>query len=84
METSGLDPELTICKIAVLPVKLCPLSLIYLFFYKTLTYITFLFTDQLSMQDTSYMSSSKPFLICLAKKNLAKYFSTPLILYYHV
>jgi hypothetical protein len=49
-----------------------------------LTYITFLFTDQLSMQDTSYMSSSKPFLICLAKKNLAKYFSTPLILYYHV
>ena len=25
METSGLDPEITICKIAVLPVKLCPL-----------------------------------------------------------
>jgi hypothetical protein len=24
METSGLDPEITICKIAVLPVKLCP------------------------------------------------------------
>lgn len=57
METSGLDPELTICKIAVLPVKLCPLSLIYIFFYKTLTYITFLFTDQLSMQDTSYCGS---------------------------
>jgi hypothetical protein len=27
METSGLDPEITICKIAVLPVKLCPLRL---------------------------------------------------------
>ena len=27
METSGLDPEITICKIAVLPVKLCPLLL---------------------------------------------------------
>ena len=26
METSGLDPEITICKIAVLPVKLCPLA----------------------------------------------------------
>ena len=25
METSGLDPEITICKIAVLPIKLCPL-----------------------------------------------------------
>ena len=25
METSGLDPEITICKIVVLPVKLCPL-----------------------------------------------------------
>ena len=24
METSGLDPEITICKIAVLPIKLCP------------------------------------------------------------
>jgi hypothetical protein len=24
METSGLDPEITICKIAVLPVKLYP------------------------------------------------------------
>ena len=29
MEISGLDPEITICKIAVLPIKLCPLSLIY-------------------------------------------------------
>jgi hypothetical protein len=27
METSGLDPEITICKIAVLPIKLCPLLL---------------------------------------------------------
>lgn len=26
METSGLDPEITICKIVVLPVKLCPLK----------------------------------------------------------
>ena len=26
METSGLDPEITICKIAVLPIKLCPLN----------------------------------------------------------
>ena len=26
METSGLDPEITICKIAVLPVKLYPLK----------------------------------------------------------
>ena len=26
METSGLDPEITICKIAVLPIKLCPLA----------------------------------------------------------
>jgi hypothetical protein len=26
METSGLDPEITICKIAVLPIKLYPLS----------------------------------------------------------
>jgi hypothetical protein len=26
METLGLDPRITICKIAVLPVKLCPLS----------------------------------------------------------
>ena len=25
LETSGLDPEITICKIAVLPIKLCPL-----------------------------------------------------------
>ena len=25
METSGLDPEITICKIAVLPIKLYPL-----------------------------------------------------------
>lgn len=25
LETSGLDPEITICKIVVLPVKLCPL-----------------------------------------------------------
>ena len=25
METSGIDPEITICKIAVLPIKLCPL-----------------------------------------------------------
>jgi hypothetical protein len=27
LETSGLDPEITICKIVVLPVKLCPLLL---------------------------------------------------------
>ena len=26
LETSGLDPEITICKIAVLPIKLCPLN----------------------------------------------------------
>ena len=31
METSGLDPEITICKIAVLPVKLCPPYYIYTF-----------------------------------------------------
>lgn len=24
METSGLDPEITICKIVVFPIKLCP------------------------------------------------------------
>ena len=29
METSGLDPEITICKIVVLPVKLCPLCLLF-------------------------------------------------------
>ena len=28
METSGLDPEITICKIAVLPIKLCPLIIV--------------------------------------------------------
>ena len=28
METSGLDPEITICKIVVLPVKLCPLIIV--------------------------------------------------------
>jgi hypothetical protein len=28
METSGLDPEITICKIAVLPIKLYPLTII--------------------------------------------------------
>ena len=26
LETSGLDPEITICKIAVLPIKLYPLK----------------------------------------------------------
>lgn len=30
METSGLEPEITICKIVVLPVKLCPLKPGYL------------------------------------------------------
>ena len=29
METSRLEPEITICKIAVLPIKLCPLFIIY-------------------------------------------------------
>ena len=24
LETPGLDPEITICKIAVFPIKLCP------------------------------------------------------------
>ncbi len=33
METSGLDPEITICKIAVLPVKLCPLANSFFYFY---------------------------------------------------
>src|SRR5271154_1750483 len=28
METSRLEPEITICKIAVLPIKLCPLFII--------------------------------------------------------
>ena len=26
MEILGLDPKITICKIAVLPIKLCPLN----------------------------------------------------------
>lgn len=25
METSGIEPEITTCKVAVLPIKLCPL-----------------------------------------------------------
>ena len=29
METSGIDPEITICKIAVLPIKLCPLIVLH-------------------------------------------------------
>jgi hypothetical protein len=33
LETSGLDPEITICKIVVLPVKLCPL-IIFTFFFQ--------------------------------------------------
>ena len=28
METSGLEPEMTTCKIAALPIKLCPLFLL--------------------------------------------------------
>lgn len=32
MEKPGLDPKLTICKIAVLPIKLYPLSSNYLYY----------------------------------------------------
>ena len=40
METSGLDPEITICKIVVLPVKLCPLIIIIIYYS---TYIVYIF-----------------------------------------
>jgi hypothetical protein len=42
METSGLDPEITICKIAVLPVKLCPLIIIYNITYNIIYLYTFI------------------------------------------
>jgi hypothetical protein len=37
METSGLDPEITICKIAVLPIKLCP-PYYYIIYNNTMYY----------------------------------------------
>ena len=33
MEAPGLDPEITICKIAVLPIKLCPLLFVLIWVY---------------------------------------------------
>jgi hypothetical protein len=42
METSGLDPEITICKIAVLPIKLYPLiNLLKLGVFKTSLFLIY-------------------------------------------
>jgi hypothetical protein len=53
LETSGLDPEITICKIAVLPVKLCPLKKNFFFIYPK---------EDLNLYDISQRSLSSPCL----------------------
>lgn len=40
METSGIEPEITTCKVAVLPIKLCPL---YIDLNHKLLYILFIY-----------------------------------------